>query len=244
MAETKAPDERPLSPHLQIYRPMLTMMMSIVHRITGVGALFRHAAAGLVADRGGRRPERLRHGAVVHGHADRPADPVRLHLGADPPHARRHPPPDLGHRLRLRPDRARMARRGDAGRLDRADHRCSGSSATWSWEARDERRTPASCARRSARVRGLGSARSRHRAFLAPAPDRGRQRAADHRLRRDRRRRCSAAITPRWRRSSARRWSRSSCCCSSSSIAYHMRIGMQVDHRGLRARRDAEARRC
>jgi succinate dehydrogenase / fumarate reductase, cytochrome b subunit len=27
--------ERPLSPHLQIYRPMLTMMMSILHRITG-----------------------------------------------------------------------------------------------------------------------------------------------------------------------------------------------------------------
>ena len=36
MAESKAPAERPLSPHLQIYRPMLTMMMSIVHRITGV----------------------------------------------------------------------------------------------------------------------------------------------------------------------------------------------------------------
>ncbi|QPC43217.1 succinate dehydrogenase, cytochrome b556 subunit [Kaustia mangrovi] len=27
--------DRPLSPHLQVYRPMLTMMMSIVHRITG-----------------------------------------------------------------------------------------------------------------------------------------------------------------------------------------------------------------
>jgi succinate dehydrogenase / fumarate reductase cytochrome b subunit len=26
---------RPLSPHLQIYRPMLTMLMSIAHRITG-----------------------------------------------------------------------------------------------------------------------------------------------------------------------------------------------------------------
>ena len=26
---------RPLSPHLGIYRPMLTMMMSITHRITG-----------------------------------------------------------------------------------------------------------------------------------------------------------------------------------------------------------------
>jgi len=35
MAETKHV-ERPLSPHLQIYRPMLTMTMSIVHRITGV----------------------------------------------------------------------------------------------------------------------------------------------------------------------------------------------------------------
>jgi succinate dehydrogenase / fumarate reductase, cytochrome b subunit len=36
MAETNAPAARPLSPHLQIYRPMLTMMMSIVHRITGI----------------------------------------------------------------------------------------------------------------------------------------------------------------------------------------------------------------
>jgi succinate dehydrogenase / fumarate reductase cytochrome b subunit len=36
MAETHS-DKRPLSPHLQIYRPMLTMMMSIVHRITGAG---------------------------------------------------------------------------------------------------------------------------------------------------------------------------------------------------------------
>ncbi len=39
-ARTTAPAERPLSPHLQIYRPMLTMMMSIVHRITGFGLYF------------------------------------------------------------------------------------------------------------------------------------------------------------------------------------------------------------
>ena len=39
MAEPHS-DPRPLSPHLQIYRPMLTMMMSIVHRITGVGLYF------------------------------------------------------------------------------------------------------------------------------------------------------------------------------------------------------------
>ena len=31
---------RPLSPHLQIYKPMLTMMMSIMHRISGVGLYF------------------------------------------------------------------------------------------------------------------------------------------------------------------------------------------------------------
>ena len=36
MADTTTPRARPLSPHLQVYRPMLTMMMSIAHRITGV----------------------------------------------------------------------------------------------------------------------------------------------------------------------------------------------------------------
>jgi succinate dehydrogenase / fumarate reductase cytochrome b subunit len=40
MAETKVSVERPLSPHLFIYKPMLSMMMSIVHRITGAGLYF------------------------------------------------------------------------------------------------------------------------------------------------------------------------------------------------------------
>ena len=45
MAEPRSLDgharaERPLSPHLQIYRPMLTMMMSIAHRITGAANYF------------------------------------------------------------------------------------------------------------------------------------------------------------------------------------------------------------
>jgi len=39
MAETKRAIERPLSPHLGIYRMQITMLMSIVHRITG-GALY------------------------------------------------------------------------------------------------------------------------------------------------------------------------------------------------------------
>ena len=38
MAEAKLRD-RPLSPHLQIYRWTWTMAMSIVHRVTG-GALY------------------------------------------------------------------------------------------------------------------------------------------------------------------------------------------------------------
>lgn len=35
MPHVRTPIERPLSPHLQIFRPILTMMMSIAHRITG-----------------------------------------------------------------------------------------------------------------------------------------------------------------------------------------------------------------
>ena len=39
MSDVKAV-ERPLSPHLTIYKPMLTMLMSIAHRITGFGLYF------------------------------------------------------------------------------------------------------------------------------------------------------------------------------------------------------------
>jgi succinate dehydrogenase / fumarate reductase cytochrome b subunit len=31
-----APPDRPLSPHLQIYRPQITSVLSILHRLTGV----------------------------------------------------------------------------------------------------------------------------------------------------------------------------------------------------------------
>ena len=35
MAEAKGGAARPLSPHLQIYKPMINTVMSILHRITG-----------------------------------------------------------------------------------------------------------------------------------------------------------------------------------------------------------------
>ena len=40
MSETTSRVERPLSPHLQIYRPIPTMVMSILHRITGAALYF------------------------------------------------------------------------------------------------------------------------------------------------------------------------------------------------------------
>ena len=58
MAETKRAVERPLSPHLGIYRMQITMLMSIVHRITG-GALYFGTlllAAWLISAAMGERP--------------------------------------------------------------------------------------------------------------------------------------------------------------------------------------------
>jgi succinate dehydrogenase / fumarate reductase cytochrome b subunit len=46
MAETRVPAARPLSPHLQIYRLTLTMVMSGLHRITGI---FLYLGAAAVA---------------------------------------------------------------------------------------------------------------------------------------------------------------------------------------------------
>ncbi len=52
-----AQDARPLSPHLQVYRPQITMVLSILHRLTGValglGGLAR--VSGLAAAAAGPR---------------------------------------------------------------------------------------------------------------------------------------------------------------------------------------------
>ena len=40
MADTKIRVERPLSPHIQVYRWTLTMAMSIAHRATGIALYF------------------------------------------------------------------------------------------------------------------------------------------------------------------------------------------------------------
>lgn len=40
MAKAEAQPERPLSPHLTIFRPYINMVMSILHRITGTANYF------------------------------------------------------------------------------------------------------------------------------------------------------------------------------------------------------------
>jgi succinate dehydrogenase cytochrome b subunit len=55
MAETGESASRPLSPHLSVYRPLINMVMSILHRITGAALYFGTLllAAWLVAAAGG-----------------------------------------------------------------------------------------------------------------------------------------------------------------------------------------------
>jgi succinate dehydrogenase / fumarate reductase, cytochrome b subunit len=53
MTNGKTQAGRPLSPHLQVYKPMFTMMMSVAHRLTGailaIGTLLLAAWLGAAA---------------------------------------------------------------------------------------------------------------------------------------------------------------------------------------------------
>ena len=93
--------ERPLSPHLQTYRWTLTMALSIVHRVTGIALYFGTLllAWWLIAAASG--PGRLCQRAGLYRQLHRPADRVRLYLGAAASSAQRHPAFRLGPRLRL-----------------------------------------------------------------------------------------------------------------------------------------------
>src|SRR5262245_11263817 len=120
-------------------------------------ALFRHAARGLVADGGGGRSSRLWDCRDVYQFVCRAPHPVRLHLGAHPSHAGRHPPFDLGYRARIRGERTGVARACDGGRV--GDAYAAAVELRLSRPGRlamsgERLLTPL------ARVRGLGSARS------------------------------------------------------------------------------------
>ena len=58
MAETRHTAERPLSPHLTIYSPLINMVMSILHRLTGTALYFGTLllAAWLIGAAMGEKP--------------------------------------------------------------------------------------------------------------------------------------------------------------------------------------------
>jgi len=68
MAEARQTVERPLSPHLSIYKPLINMVMSILHRLTG-GALYFGTlllAAWLIATAMGEAPFTYVNGLFAH----------------------------------------------------------------------------------------------------------------------------------------------------------------------------------
>jgi succinate dehydrogenase / fumarate reductase cytochrome b subunit len=68
MAEARQGVERPLSPHLSIYKPLINMVMSILHRLTG-GALYFGTlllAAWLIATAMGEVPFTYVNGLFAH----------------------------------------------------------------------------------------------------------------------------------------------------------------------------------
>src|SRR5712691_3922350 len=68
MAEARQPVERPLSPHLSIYRMQVNMAMSILHRLTGAALYFGTLllAAWLIAAAMGEKQFALVNGILVH----------------------------------------------------------------------------------------------------------------------------------------------------------------------------------
>src|SRR3977135_1847255 len=79
-------------------------------------AVFRHLAAGVVADRSGGGGHRLFHRARLHRQLHRPPDRIRLYVGAAAPSAQRSQAFPLGPRLRLQGERTGST---DLGRADR-----------------------------------------------------------------------------------------------------------------------------
>ena len=93
---------RPLSPHLTVYRRQLNMMMSIVHRVTGCGLALGGVLVVWWFLAGARGPESF---AFVDGLLTSWIGGLVLIVPAGRalvPFLQRHPPPGLGHRRRLR----------------------------------------------------------------------------------------------------------------------------------------------
>src|SRR5216683_2962687 len=125
-------------------------------------AVFRHSAAGVVADRSGVGTHRLFQCAGLYLKLHRPADRIRLYLGAAASSAQRSQAFRLGPRLWFQGERTR------SDDLGRADRRYFAEGAAVDCGRRDRRRTmttqnaPGAKSMRTplARVRSLGASHS------------------------------------------------------------------------------------
>src|SRR5882724_9236709 len=123
------------------------------------GAVFRHLAAGLVADRGGLGPRRLCQCAGLYRQLHRTAGRVRLHMGAAASSPERSQAFCLGPRLRLQGARARGP---DLGRADRRHFAHRAGLDRRLHHRRRPMTAPKSASMRTplARVRALGASHS------------------------------------------------------------------------------------
>ena len=98
-----APIQRPISPHIQIYKWTLPFLMSGFHRATGFALYFGFVLVAwwLVAAASG--PSAYATVQWFFSTFIGRLGTVRIHVGTDPSRARRHPPPDLGHGSWLQP---------------------------------------------------------------------------------------------------------------------------------------------
>ena len=150
---------RPLSPHLSIWRWGPHMVVSILHRATGVAlSIAGLAHPGLVAD--SRWPADRR---LCDVHQGRRRSPLGLdradrhHLELLPASAVRHPPFGDGYRRGVRARHQQDLCDPDDRRFGTADGAASGST---SWEWRNEPRRQRDPARQGPRPR-LGAPRRR-----------------------------------------------------------------------------------
>ena len=198
MAEAKAsrPRDRPLSPHLQIYKPMLTMMMSIVHRVTGAALysgmlivawwLISAAVSPSAFAMSQWFWSSLLGRIVLFGYTWA----LLHHMLGGIRHLIWDPATASARRARRR--------RSHAGRLGRAHH----VSGSWHLDHGGHAMT-ASADPHAARASAASAPPDRAPRFLAPAPHRRRQRPTDHR--RLRRIVLTARPQPRGGRANSRR---------------------------------------
>ena len=100
-SSSRSEPQRPLSPNIQLYRPQLTSVLSILNRLTGVLLSIAADRARDLASGSSRGTASLRHRASGARLLDRASHSVRMHVRVFSAFLRWHPTSCLGHRTRI-----------------------------------------------------------------------------------------------------------------------------------------------